>query len=122
VSTEKPETKVEIMAKAALKAAQRTQKVREVTKILRTQFPELKGAEAKDGAVTAIAYVVSRASWIRMMQRGSIRKRIVLCPDACEICRRNDEQGPIPIDQAFKSGQQHPPFHGSCRCALVPSR
>lgn len=67
---DKPETKVEIIVKAALKAAQKTQKVREVTKILRTQFPELTAAEAEDGAVTAIAYVVSRASWIRMRQRG----------------------------------------------------
>lgn len=118
----KEEMKEEIIAKAALKAAHKTQKVREVTKILRTQFPELTAAEAKDGAVTAIAWVMSRASWISYMQRGHIRKRIVLCLDACEICRGNDEQGPIPIDQAFKSGQQHPPFHGSCRCALVAAR
>jgi len=118
----KEETKLEIIAKAALKAAQKTQKLREVTKTLRTQFPELTAAEAKDGAVTAIAWVAGRASWISYMQRGRVRKTIVLCPGACEICRGNKEQGPIPIDEAFKSGQQHPPFHGSCRCALVPSR
>ncbi len=116
------EAKSEIIAKAALKAANKTQNVREVTKVLRARFPELTAAEAKDGALTATAYVVSRASWIRFMQSGAVRKTIVSCPDACEICRGNKEQGPIPIDQAFKSGQQHPPFCGSCRCALVPSR
>ncbi len=116
------EAKSEIIAKAALKAANKTQNVREVTKVLRARFPELTAAEAKDGALTATAYVVSRASWISFMQRGRIRKRIVLGPEPCAICRANDDQGPIPIDQPFKSGQQHPPFHGSCACALVPSR
>ncbi len=118
----KPEAKAEIITKAALKAAHKTHNVREVTKILRAKFPELTAPEAKDGAITAIAYVVDRANWIRFMQRGHVRKKIVLTPEACAICRANDAQGAIPIDEPFQSGQQHPPFHGSCRCALVPSR
>ena len=37
-----------------------------------------------------------------------------------DICRKNEEQGPIPVEQAFQSGHQRPLGHLHCRCSLVP--
>lgn len=35
-------------------------------------------------------------------------------------CRKNQEQGAIPLDAAFQSGDDAPPAHPRCRCVLVP--
>lgn len=39
------------------------------------------------------------------------------CP---EICEPNGEQGAIPLDEEFQSGDDSPPGHPSCRCAIAP--
>jgi SPP1 gp7 family putative phage head morphogenesis protein len=36
-----------------------------------------------------------------------------------EICAPNEEQGPIPLDDDFDSGDSEPPGHPNCRCTLV---
>lgn len=38
----------------------------------------------------------------------------------CPICRANEDQGPIALGVPFASGDQHPPGHPRCRCAVVP--
>jgi len=37
-----------------------------------------------------------------------------------DICKMNEEQGTIPVDQEFQSGHMHPLGHPRCRCVLVP--
>lgn len=39
----------------------------------------------------------------------------------CALCEANEAQGAIGLDEAFTSGEQHPPAHPRCRCAVVPS-
>lgn len=38
-----------------------------------------------------------------------------------EGCQENEDAGPIPIDEAFPSGDDYPPAHPNCRCAVVPA-
>ena len=37
-----------------------------------------------------------------------------------DICRANEAQGPIPLEDKFQSGHMAPLGHPRCRCALVP--
>lgn len=37
-----------------------------------------------------------------------------------DICQKNEDQGPIPIDEPFQSGHMAPLGHPRCRCTLVP--
>lgn len=37
-----------------------------------------------------------------------------------DICQANEDQGPIPVDDAFQSGHMAPLGHPRCRCTLVP--
>lgn len=37
--------------------------------------------------------------------------------DECQAC---EDEGAIPLDQAFSSGADAPPNHPNCRCAIVP--
>lgn len=38
----------------------------------------------------------------------------------CPICTGNQDQGAIPIDDEFESGDQAAPAHPNCRCVIVP--
>lgn len=38
----------------------------------------------------------------------------------CTVCEANADQGPIPIGTMFSSGDDGPPAHPNCRCALIP--
>jgi hypothetical protein len=38
--------------------------------------------------------------------------------NVCDICDANAEQGPIPIDEAFQSGDKQPGAHPGCHCGL----
>jgi SPP1 gp7 family putative phage head morphogenesis protein len=40
----------------------------------------------------------------------------------CPHCKRNVEQGTIPIDQAYDTGDIFTPGHPECRCAILPKR
>ena len=40
--------------------------------------------------------------------------------DACDLCSANDDQGAIPLDEEFESGDMAPPGHPNCRCSILP--
>lgn len=39
--------------------------------------------------------------------------------DVCPECEANENQGPIPLDQSFESGDDAAPAHPNCRCVIV---
>ena len=39
--------------------------------------------------------------------------------DVCEICQGNEDQGPIPLDDAFESGDDAATAHPNCRCTII---
>lgn len=73
-------------------------------------------------ASTEMNDAFSQAALEKMKKIGIEFKRLVLAPGACKICIANAAAGPIPVDQAFESGEQRTPFHPWCRCAVVGSR
>lgn len=40
--------------------------------------------------------------------------------DECEDCAANNDESPIPMGDAFPSGDTEPPAHPNCRCAVSP--
>lgn len=51
---------------------------------------------------------------------GVVIKKVWLVADApCEECEANGDQGPIDLDDEFDSGDDAPPAHPNCMCALV---
>lgn len=49
-----------------------------------------------------------------------IKKEWLLGEHPCEICQANNEQGAIPLDDEFESGDDAPPAHPNCECAVSP--
>jgi hypothetical protein len=53
----------------------------------------------------------------------AVKKAWLTAKDAkvdTDICAPNEDEGPIALDQDFASGDDAPPGHPNCRCALVP--
>lgn len=49
-----------------------------------------------------------------------VEKEWILGPAPCEICQANADQGPIPLDEDFDSGDDTAPAHPNCVCAVIP--
>jgi hypothetical protein len=50
----------------------------------------------------------------------SMKKEWLLGENPCEICQANADQGPIDLDEPFESGDDAPPGHPWCECAVSP--
>lgn len=50
----------------------------------------------------------------------NVMKSWLLGSEACDDCRENADAGPIDLDDDFTSGDDAPPAHPNCRCALSP--
>jgi len=48
-------------------------------------------------------------------------KEWLLGEDPCDICIDNADQGVIPLDDDFDSGDDAPPAHPRCECSVAPS-
>ncbi len=49
-----------------------------------------------------------------------LMKQWLAGPGACDDCQANEDQGAIDLDEEFDSGDDAPPAHPNCRCAVSP--
>jgi len=72
-------------------------------------------------ARTEASNAVNRSMFDANRLLGATGKRWDCSKDrsVCDACLRNDDEGPIPIEEAFLSGHRRPPAHPRCRCIVV---
>lgn len=77
---------------------------------------------ARKVAVTETNRALSAATLDEYAESGVDGKSWMTAFDqrVCKICKRNEDEGAIPLDAEFPSGQLHPPGHPWCRCGLLP--
>jgi SPP1 gp7 family putative phage head morphogenesis protein len=75
-------------------------------------------------AGTELARAVTQSSVAEYRKAAYDGKRWSGTPDdrICPRCKANVEQGMIPLDQPFASGDTFTPGHPECRCAILPDR
>lgn len=72
-------------------------------------------------AQTEMANAMSQAA-LRKMERLEVEyKRWILSDDPCPICEDNADEV-IPLGDLFSSGDEAPPAHPRCRCAVTGAR
>lgn len=49
-----------------------------------------------------------------------VQKTWILDAEPCVVCQGNEEDGVLDLDESFSSGDDAPPAHPNCECALVP--
>lgn len=114
------ETKTRI-AQAVSKAIDEGQGISGLSKTIRDEIMDMSKYRSQMIARTETANALQVASLDTAKKMGATHKEWVAEPDACEICLSNDAEGPIPVSQAFRSGDMNPASHPNCRCGLAYS-
>jgi hypothetical protein len=91
-------------------------------RLIRATVDDMAVSRAAMIASTEMNRAMSTATVEQLNNLGVEYKRIILSPEACDICVDNEAAGPIPIDDDFDSGDAYPPFHPNCRCAVTAAR
>lgn len=78
---------------------------------------------ARQIAGTELARATSAGALARYRDNGVDAKEWMDAEDqrVCPICSENADQGAIPVDALFSSGDDAPPGHPDCRCAPAPA-
>jgi hypothetical protein len=72
-------------------------------------------------AVTETSRAIAAAAHATYAQYGITKMSwATAADDACAVCLANEAAGLIGIDDRFPSGDQFPPAHPRCRCAITP--
>jgi polyhydroxyalkanoate synthesis regulator phasin len=79
-------------------------------------------ARAEMIATTEMADAMSQAFLEKLLKNDVEYKQWILGPDPCAICEENESASPIPIDEDFPSGDDAPPAHPNCVCAVAGAR
>lgn len=73
-------------------------------------------------ARTEVQRAMSDAAVQAYRDLGVSYKHLLLAPDdACTVCKGAEDDGVIPLDAPFSTGDVAPPFHPDCRCAIAPA-
>ena len=85
-----------------------------------------KTVASKERAQGIVEYEVPRMMFIGMRKgwgrvtgtRMPTKRWITVNDNSCEDCQMNEDDGPIPVDDTFSSGDDEPPKHNNCECIL----
>lgn len=91
-------------------------------KLIRGVVDGMSGYRSEMIAANEMNDAMSQA-FLKKLARNEIEyKQWILGPNPCEICEENAEASPIPLDEDFPSGDDAPPAHPNCICAVAGAR
>ncbi len=91
-------------------------------RLIRDTVDGMSTSRAEMIAATEMNDAMSYA-FLRKLQINAVEyKQWILGPDPCEICEENADASPIPVDEDFPSGDDAPPAHPNCVCAVAGAR
>lgn len=89
----------------------------ELANIIADEFEGISETRAFMIANTEANQAMSSAQQAFLKENGvGTKKWVGAGPNTCPICQGNEDQGPIPIDDEFESGDVTPPGHPGCEC------
>lgn len=116
------ETTADLLSDAVAEGIEEQLGVAGTSRLIRDAIDDMAVSRAAMIASTEMNRAMSTATVEKLNNLGVEYKRIILSPEACDICVDNEAAGPIPIDDDFDSGDAYPPFHPNCRCAVTAAR
>lgn len=91
-------------------------------KLIKNVVDGMSSYRAEMIASTEMNDAMSQAFLKKLVRNAIEYKQWILGPDPCEICEENAEEGAIPVDEDFPSGDDAPPAHPNCVCAVAGAR
>lgn len=116
------DTTQELIADAIQQGIDESLGVNGTARLIRQVFQDMTVRRSQMIASTEMNDAMSEAMLRKLSRIGIDYKRWILGPGACPICEDNADQGAIPIGDDFDSGDDRPPAHPNCRCAVVGAR
>lgn len=107
------------LAQAVAEAIENKRGISGLAKNIRDEFDNMTKFRSKMIARTETCKALEQGFMDRAKDIGITGKEWVTF-DPCEICAANEAEGIVPIDHVFSSGDDAPPAHPQCRCALAP--
>lgn len=92
-----------------------------IAKAIRDRLGDMTKARSETIARTETAFAYSYAA-LESYRRNGVERKMWLTAEDNRVdppCPSHEDEGSIPIDQAFGGTDQHPPAHPRCRCALL---
>jgi SPP1 gp7 family putative phage head morphogenesis protein len=90
-------------------------------RLIRTGFQDMSVYRSQMIATTEMNDAFSQAAVKKMQSFGVEYMRWITAPGCCDECEDNDDEI-VAIGDLFPTGDERPPVHPNCRCAVVPSR
>jgi len=90
--------------------------------LIRAEMEDMSVSRALTIASTEMNRAMSAATLDKLDFLGVEYKQWILDPDPCPICIDNADAGVIPASEEFPSGDDGPPAHPNCRCAVTGAR
>lgn len=91
----------------------------ELASVINEKFAEISSVRAFMIANTETNNAMSIAQKAFMVENGvKTKKWIPAGPSTCDICEGNADDGEIPVDDPFSSGDDRPAAHPNCECYL----
>lgn len=117
--------KLELMQQATSRAAFASKSILDTTSMafgLMHAALSKKGALGKKRSKSASQYEGSRIFFEQRTKawrlKFGVMKGWYTASDPCDICQDNEDEGKIPMDQEFPSGDLFPPAHLNCLCLM----
>jgi len=90
-------------------------------RLLRQVMGDMPTSRAEMIASTEMNDAMSQATLDKLDGLGVEYVRWIVSPDACDDCLDNEDEV-VPLGDLFPSGDERPPVHPNCRCAIVGAR
>lgn len=84
-------------------------------------YREWKSQRIERVAGDLLAAAFARGTWHAIPAGTTVRWIVEDADGPCPDCDDDALAGSLPKEEAFPTGQHHPPAHSGCRCLLVPS-
>lgn len=116
------EQTLELLREAVAQAIEEKLGVDGLARLIRKTVMDMSVDRAKMIATTEMNNAISTATLEKLANMNVQYKRWIAVDDPCDICSENEADGAIPVDETFSSGDDAPPAHPNCRCAVVGAR
>lgn len=96
--------------------------VDQLAKQLADEIVNMTQSRARVIARTEMSDAFAQAALDKLNDYSIAYKQWISYSDCCDDCGGNDDDGAIPVDDLFSSGDDAPPAHPNCRCTIAGAR
>jgi len=117
------DTTQQLIADAVEQGIEDSLGVNGTAQLIRSVLEDMTVSRSQMIASTEMNDAFSQATMRKLDRLGVEYKQWITSPgNVCDECTENEDASPIPLEENFPSGDDAPPAHPNCRCAVTGAR